>query len=193
MANSSDVVVGADAKASEYNNLRKDVIDTTTGHTHNGSDSSLLGDGCSFKNNQTRYLSIPPCSFIPQDGNVPYYLVDTYIRCGALTASFFYCPVNLPQEATISKVTAYWYRDDFDAGGWLSLYKISLPDITPEIVGTMHSNSFAGKHTVVNSAISDPLVASSYWVFYLILDPNDSMIDVYLNGIVIEYTIKQIG
>ena len=36
MANSSDVLAGNDARASEYNNLRKDVLDLSTGHGHTG-------------------------------------------------------------------------------------------------------------------------------------------------------------
>lgn len=36
MANSSDVAAGADATATQYNNLRKDVLDTSTGHRHSG-------------------------------------------------------------------------------------------------------------------------------------------------------------
>jgi len=45
MANSSTVTAGDDATAAQYNNLRKDVLDTTDGHTHNGTDSMLLAWG----------------------------------------------------------------------------------------------------------------------------------------------------
>lgn len=40
MANSSSINAGDDALASQYNNLRDDVLDETTGHQHTGS-----GDG----------------------------------------------------------------------------------------------------------------------------------------------------
>ena len=40
MANSSDVSAGTDATTTQYNNLRADVLDETTGHEHTGS-----GDG----------------------------------------------------------------------------------------------------------------------------------------------------
>jgi len=42
MAESSIVSAGDDILASQYNNLRKDVIDTALGHTHNGVDSKTL-------------------------------------------------------------------------------------------------------------------------------------------------------
>lgn len=42
MANSSEVFAGDDILASEYNNLRKDVIDTSLGHAHDGADSKTL-------------------------------------------------------------------------------------------------------------------------------------------------------
>ena len=42
MANSADVNAGDDVLASQYNNLRADVLNISTGHTHNGTDSKLL-------------------------------------------------------------------------------------------------------------------------------------------------------
>ena len=41
MSNSADVNAGDDALASQYNNLRADVLNISTGHTHNGTDSKL--------------------------------------------------------------------------------------------------------------------------------------------------------
>jgi hypothetical protein len=44
MASSSDVTAGSAATAAQYNNLRADVLNTTTGHLHNGTDArSHLG------------------------------------------------------------------------------------------------------------------------------------------------------
>ena len=42
MAESSIVVAGATIFASEYNNLRKDVLATSLGHSHDGADSNAL-------------------------------------------------------------------------------------------------------------------------------------------------------
>lgn len=42
MANSSDVTAGNDAQAQEYNDLRKDVLNTSSGHSHDGADSKIL-------------------------------------------------------------------------------------------------------------------------------------------------------
>lgn len=42
MAHSADVNAGDDILASQYNNLRKDVLDTSTGHDHDGSGSKAL-------------------------------------------------------------------------------------------------------------------------------------------------------
>jgi hypothetical protein len=44
MANSSDVSAGDDILASAYNNLRADVLNTSTGHTHNGTDSKVIAN-----------------------------------------------------------------------------------------------------------------------------------------------------
>lgn len=46
MANSSDVIAGTTATALQYNNLRKDVLDPSTGHTHSGTDSAGLAANC---------------------------------------------------------------------------------------------------------------------------------------------------
>ena len=43
MAASSTVSTGDIATAAQYNNLRTDVLDTSSGHTHNGTDSNDLG------------------------------------------------------------------------------------------------------------------------------------------------------
>ena len=42
MANSSDVSSGDTATAAQYNNLRADVLNTSSGHTHSGSDSKAV-------------------------------------------------------------------------------------------------------------------------------------------------------
>lgn len=41
---SSDVVAGDDALATQYNNLRKDTVNSTDGHNHDGSNSRELAD-----------------------------------------------------------------------------------------------------------------------------------------------------
>jgi hypothetical protein len=43
MANSGAVASGAQATATQYNNLRADVLDPTTGHVHDGTNGALLG------------------------------------------------------------------------------------------------------------------------------------------------------
>jgi hypothetical protein len=43
MAESSAVSAGDTIFASDYNDLRKDVLDTALGHTHNGTDSAEIG------------------------------------------------------------------------------------------------------------------------------------------------------
>ncbi len=42
MANSSTVAAGDAMAATQYNNLRKDVLDTSSGHAHTGSDSKAI-------------------------------------------------------------------------------------------------------------------------------------------------------
>ena len=42
MANSSVLVGGEDGHIDQYNDLRKDVLDTSTGHTHDETDSKKL-------------------------------------------------------------------------------------------------------------------------------------------------------
>jgi hypothetical protein len=43
MSNSSDVVDGANTKTTDYNNLRADVLNTSTGHYHDGTNAKLQG------------------------------------------------------------------------------------------------------------------------------------------------------
>lgn len=45
MANSADVNAGDDILASQYNDLREDVLDPVTGHDHEGADGKVLGTG----------------------------------------------------------------------------------------------------------------------------------------------------
>ena len=95
MANSADVNAGDQALASQYNNLRADVLNTSTGHTHDGADSkalatdavsgniiaddgvgagkiaasgvdaSTLANTASYENAQTRYYTLGPSDFLP--------------------------------------------------------------------------------------------------------------------------------
>ena len=44
MANSSTISAGDDILASQYNNLRKDVLDTSLGHTHDGANSKVIAN-----------------------------------------------------------------------------------------------------------------------------------------------------
>ena len=45
MANSSEVAAGQDGDYTQYNNLRKDILDLSTGHTHDEADSRALANG----------------------------------------------------------------------------------------------------------------------------------------------------
>ena len=50
MANSSTVSAGDDILASQYNDLREDVLDNSTGHNHEGTDGKILDeDALSFQ------------------------------------------------------------------------------------------------------------------------------------------------
>lgn len=62
MSNSAEVNPGDDILASAYNNLRKDVIDPTLGHNHEGVEGKILGAGA-LATNSVETLKI-------KDGNV---------------------------------------------------------------------------------------------------------------------------
>ena len=186
MANSSDVVAGADAKASEYNNLRKDVIDTTTGHDHNGVNSCKLATEVI-----TSYLSISPTNMTPQSNDTTWYKDNRWTQSNhATNISYQSCGIQLPHGAIVTSFKVYWYRTDALASGEARLTRRMFNDI-PQTMAVANSNSYEGYHVVEDITIDTPTIQNNDICYSLdiVLNPNDESNDVRFLGAVITYTI----
>ena len=121
MSNSSDVSAGDDILASAYNDLRADVLNTSTGHTHNGVDSKSL-----HTMDYDRFsIKIQSGSDTGTSGSVTFDIefpaTPKIIICAKTTGSinFVYAP-TVTNEST----TGFdWTFPDTDVGiYWIAIY-----------------------------------------------------------------------
>jgi hypothetical protein len=230
MANSSDVSAGDTILASQYVNLRADVLNTSTGHTHNGTDSkviandaitgamlnadvvddstleqtgttlnikdggigaSKLGTGATFNSAVTRYYTVCPSDFVP-DNDTRQFLITALLAAGVVGQTVvLYANIHLPQGAIMTSVKAYWYRDDASSSGTIALDRVTLSNDNSTEIASVDSNSTAGNHTVEDTTIPYATIDNANYMYNLelIIIANDNVYDCYLKGIVITYTI----
>lgn len=217
MANSSDVSAGDDILASQYNNLRADVLNTSTGHTHNGTDAksiavdgttleissgvpgikdggvgaSKLGTGATFNGTVTRYYTIGAGDFsgVDKDDDIQK---NGWLRPKTAGATIHtYCSLHLPNSAIITSVKAYWYCDDALASSDAKMRVRVLSDGTTGTMADFDHNSTAGYHSVEDTSISPATIDNTTNAYNISVDmtSNNSTIDIYLLGIVITYTV----
>jgi hypothetical protein len=175
---SSDVSAGDDILASHYNNLRSDVRDADI-------------------DTATRYLSIPPAAFIPEDlPNVNQQLIASF--GGELVnprldfgATEHHAPVLLPHGAIVTELRYEYFHTDAAATSTITLRKITTG--TPVTLVTMATvSSVNGQSSGTDSSISSATIdnENSYYSLKLDINTNDSvLLDLRFHRIRITYTI----
>lgn len=167
--------------------------DIETAALANGAvDASKLGTGATFESSITRYLSFGPAGFSADDDSSPYDFFNfNYIICGDTSDVSLVYLLNLPHGATITNITAYWYRNDAIASGFCRLRSKDIPSYASQTtLLTLDSDSTAGNHLVSSGAISISLDNSTYSYFISVsLNPNDDTDDVRFHGGIVTYTI----
>jgi hypothetical protein len=194
MANSSDVVSGADARASEYNNLRADVLNTSSGHTHTGGADggkpvTHLANAVQFVSAVTRYYSISPADCVPYSDSSKWLVDFEKVTSSDTTTVNLYFPVHLPHGAILKQMTIKWFRDDASASGSADLLRTNGA-ATSGLIASANSNATTGYHDVSSAVVTETIDNSTLsYCLVIVLAPNDSNVDVKFGGAIITYTI----
>ena len=130
---------------------------STSGGTMTG---NLTVPNIYYSGTKTRYLNIPPSSFQPQNGttynysNANNYLYGT----GNGNSYYFYAPVNLPSNATVTLVEVFTY-DNLGLGlVKFDMYLISVTSASyyTQATDTGSAGSAPGNETLTDNSITYP-------------------------------------
>ena len=189
---SSTVSSGTDAKASQYNNLRKDVLDLTLGHQHDGVDSPGLTEDTAFNVAQPRYLPISPSGIVLQTNYTAYTITQSGFKSTDTNQKAGYIAIRLPHGAIITQLTTYWYKDDALATGQASLYRVSHYGVADAMASASPSGT-GGDQIAEDTSIDYGKIDNYNYTYCLLISvvPNDGGNDVQFYGGYIIYTISK--
>lgn len=135
-------------------------------------------------------ICINSCAFIPVNDTEDYYLDgDILRRRSELTLLDLYANVCLPHGVTVTKLTLYAYRNDADAALEIVLYLID-PLGTINTIASVEADWTDGNGNAYDDTINYGTIdntAYSY-VLYCGIDPNDSVSDVKLSRVQIDFS-----
>ena len=135
-------------------------------------------------------LAIPPSAFVPCTDTQDWETRQTHVQNRAvLVSQYFFAPVILPDKAIVKKLTFFGYRDDAVADMDLILHRQDRAnnEVTMAIVGADWIGGFSsGYDDTISYAVIDN---ENYdYSLSLILNPNDDPLDVYLTGVLIDWS-----
>lgn len=171
---SIDVVAGDDILASEYNNLRSDLV---------------ISGVYAYSPVVTRYLAVSPSSAVP-DNNSPNWFIDTdQVRSGAVSALVVSFPVNLPHGAIVTSYKVFMYRLSAASTIVTDLYYVNTIGAA-NVMASANANA-NGNHSVEDTTITVPLIENDVYSYAIkaTITPNASINDVLFFGAIITYTI----
>ena len=171
--NSSDVNAGDDILAADYNLLRQDVREANC-------------------DTQTRYYVISPADFAPRNMGGEWNIRPEYLKGACSPAiSYYTAGVHLPHGAVITSFKVYWFRDDGAASGDADLFRNELGNANEVTMASADSDVATGYHSVEDTTINNATIDNSGYTYdvEITFNPNDSDDDVWIEGIVITYTI----
>jgi len=144
----------------------------------------------------TRYYSLPMAAFTTGDGT---HSVDRVSTSGVLQnihATFlmrwFVAKLHLPQDAVITGLKIYYYRDDGAAIANVYIYRYSFYGTAPDTVGAVGASGGAGWSSDVGDITSGNATIDNHNYDYRVLcgiDNNDNINDAKLSMCIITYTI----
>lgn len=139
----------------------------------------------------TSYISIPAAAFNPAENGYTFSNVGNTLIPGDASSFSYLAPAQLPQGATVTKVTFHWADGSIDADGYATLYQIDLAG-SESIMTNVPTSSSSGTASSSNvTSINNASIDNSRYAYYvwLYLPINNGIGSAY--GVVIEYTIDQ--
>ena len=171
---SIDVIAGDDILASEYNNLRSDLI---------------ISGIYTYSPAVIRYLAVSPASAMP-DNDAPDWDID-FISVGSASAVALIVtfPINLPNGAIITSYKAFMYRLSAASTIVTDLYRSDFVGGS-SVMASANADS-DGNHSVEDTSITKATIDNANYSYAIktTIDPNAAFNDVALFGFIITYTI----
>jgi hypothetical protein len=133
------------------------------------------------------YVSVPAAAFQPTTHNYEYTNSGYLLSNSNGTSDNFVAPVQLPQGATVTKVTFYFF-DSSSAGsdyGRIQMFGNENDSNTFAMADVLTTDA-GGAGSNFDDSIDDATIDNSQYSYYLRLTLNTSVI--YAYGVIIEYT-----
>ncbi len=142
----------------------------------------------------TRYWTLSPTAFVPDDDNRDWEITEQEIRDGGnFGVSIFHGQVQLPHDAHLIKIQWYHFRDDGAATSQILLEQLQLSGGAPTTRNTLATLSGAGTGGWTSEVLGlDTTIdtRNDAYSCQLTLDANDAVTDVTSSMIVFTYTIQ---
>ncbi len=118
--------------------------------------TSNLAAGSITIDSTTRSMSVPPTAFIPTSSSSSYFVDATGLQntASALTETYYYAPISLPEGATITGVSMRYLNDSTDDNISLEIHKVTLSSAS--LSATIVAQA-AGASTLIRTANSAAL------------------------------------
>ncbi len=157
------------------------------------SEGNAMVNGTLFWKPVTSAISIPPAAFTPYENGYAFTNDGHSLYIGTTqtpNSQFWLAPVQLPQDATITKFTFYWTNPSGSVQGSAALYRTSLNGNETELAEIATSTSatptFSSTTTFPAGTTGVDNTAYNYYIYLHLRQESGS---VTLHGVTIEYTV----
>lgn len=135
-------------------------------------------------------ISIHPLQFKPLDDQTDFYCEQTGLKRRAdLAYGMYYAPVNFPHGSTVTKLTLYAFRDDAAAALNIRLYRVTHSGANVSMANVT-CDWTDGDGSGYDDSIDYAIISNTTYSYalYCYIDPNDSVDDVKLYCVKIDFT-----
>lgn len=187
--NSSDVSAGDDVLASQYNNMRLDLLNNSSGHTHDdsattGKPVTKIAVGATYESAPTGQF-VPPiqaCDLVPLGGSTKLHITagGSAARCSDTTVVIGTAAIKAPHGSIITDLTFAYRRNDAASAVIVRIYDrdgagddVLIATITADDSGGSLATKSSG---TLNLAVSNDGIEDNFFMTVEI-NPNDSTTD----------------
>jgi hypothetical protein len=143
---------------------------------------------------QTRYFSIGAPAFGPESEATDFTRTSNLQNDDAGFANKnFRGVVTLPEGATVTAFTAYYYRDDASATITIDLNENVVATATETVMARVTGTGTGGFNSGTDSTITNPTIDNDTKTYYVIcyMDNNNAVTDVRLVSCKVTYTVTE--
>jgi len=130
---------------------------------------------------------LAPSDFIPLDDTQDFTIGSQYfLNRTTLTALDYYAPVPLPNDAIVSKVTLFYYRENASTTIVCELVRNTRVGAASEVMASITATLFGWEDeddvTINNATIDNE---SYSYTCHVSLDPDSAVVDAKVSGVLI--------